>query len=100
MNAGEPPADLVRITAEVGADPSLVQGAGGNSSLKVADCLWVKASGCWMADALLRPVFVPLSLAAVRRLLAQGGATIWTRPSCRAVPSVISGPPSRRRCMP
>lgn len=73
MNAGEPPADLVRITAEVGADPSLVQGAGGNSSLKVADCLWVKASGCWMADALLRPVFVPLSLAAVRRLLAQGG---------------------------
>ncbi|OYX32209.1 MAG: hypothetical protein B7Z01_11340 [Brevundimonas subvibrioides] len=74
MNAGEPPADLVRITAEIGADPSLVQGAGGNSSLKVADCLWVKASGCWMADALLRPVFVPLSLSAVGRLWAQGGA--------------------------
>lgn len=74
MNLGEPPADLVRVTAEVGADPSLIQGAGGNSSLKVADCLWVKASGCWMADALLRPVFVPLSLPAVRRLLAQGDA--------------------------
>lgn len=74
MSVGQPPADLVRVTAEIGADPSLIQGAGGNSSLKVGDCLWVKASGCWMADALVRSVFVPLSLTAVRRLLAQGEA--------------------------
>jgi len=74
MNGDEPPAELVRVTADVGADPSLIQGAGGNSSLKVGDCLWVKASGCWMADALVRSVFVPLSLTAVRRLLAQGEA--------------------------
>lgn len=74
MSAGEPPADLVRVTADIGADPSLIQGAGGNSSLKVGDCLWVKASGCWMADALVRPVFVPLALSAVRHLLAKGQA--------------------------
>ncbi|MBI5941361.1 MAG: class II aldolase [Caulobacterales bacterium] len=74
MNADAAPEDLVRVAAELGADPSLVQGAGGNSSLKVGDCLWVKASGRWMADALSRPVFVPLSLSTVRDRLARGVA--------------------------
>lgn len=74
MTVDAAPEDLVRVAAELGADPSLVQGAGGNSSLKVGDCLWVKASGCWMADALSRPVFVPLSLPAVRDRLARGEA--------------------------
>lgn len=74
MNADAAPEDLVRVAARLGDDPSLVQGAGGNSSLKVGDCLWVKASGCWMADALRRPVFVPLSLSAVRDRLARGEA--------------------------
>ncbi len=74
MTVDAAPEDLVRVAAELGADPSLVQGAGGNSSLKVGDCLWVKASGCWMADALSRPVFVLLSLPAVRDRLARGEA--------------------------
>lgn len=76
MNADAAPEDLVRVAAELGDDPSLVQGAGGNISLKVGDCLWVKASGCWMADAPRRPVFVPLSLSTVLDRLARGEADI------------------------
>lgn len=69
------PADLAllaRASAALGADPTIVQAAGGNTSVKVDDVLWVKASGFWLKDALTRPVFVPLSLSGVRRRIAAG----------------------------
>ncbi len=57
-------ADAVRdFCARTGADPMLVQDAGGNVSWKDDGVLWVKASGTRMADALARPVFVPVDLA-------------------------------------
>jgi rhamnose utilization protein RhaD (predicted bifunctional aldolase and dehydrogenase) len=31
--------------SQIGADPLLVQGAGGNASWKEGDTLWIKASG-------------------------------------------------------
>src|SRR6218665_3068761 len=37
-------------------------------------CLWVKASGLWLRDALQRPMFVPVSLSRVRALAAAGAA--------------------------
>ncbi len=37
--------ELVEISREVGADPSLVLAGGGNTSVKEGDRLWVKASG-------------------------------------------------------
>lgn len=62
-------AALAALSARVGADPRLVQGGGGNSSLKHGDTLWVKASGTWLAQALAQPVFVRLPLARVRAAL-------------------------------
>ncbi len=56
------PEDLVLIAAELGGDTLLVQGAGGNISVKVGDALWVKASGTWMRDAALRNIFAHVSL--------------------------------------
>lgn len=53
---------LESVSASLGADPMLIQGAGGNTSVKIGDTLWVKASGAWLADARKRQVFVPLSL--------------------------------------
>ena len=44
-------ADLKRVSAELARDALLIQGAGGNTSLKCDDVLWVKASGCWLEDA-------------------------------------------------
>lgn len=63
---------LRRMSARIGRDVSLVQGAGGNTSIKIGDVLWVKASGCRLSDALERPTFVQLSLGAVRKQLANG----------------------------
>ncbi|WGF87436.1 class II aldolase/adducin family protein [Marinivivus vitaminiproducens] len=60
--------DLAAFSHRIGSDPEQVQAAGGNTSLKDDDgVLWVKASGLWLADALERPIFVPVAL---RPLLA------------------------------
>lgn len=63
---------LIDLAAELGADIRLVQGAGGNVSLKDEATLWVKASGTWLADARQRMIFVPLNLVAVRAALTAG----------------------------
>ncbi len=60
------------MSARVGKNILLVQGAGGNSSVKEADVLWVKASGTWLANAEDKDIFVPVSLSGARAALAQG----------------------------
>lgn len=61
---------LAAFSAKIGADRTLVQGGGGNTSLKNGDVLWVKASGTWLANARDQDIFVPLPLTAVRSALA------------------------------
>jgi len=58
--------DLIAFSARIGAEPLLVQGGGGNTSLKRDDELWVKASGTWLAHARERELFVRLPLVQVR----------------------------------
>ncbi len=45
-------ADLIRISRETGVDPTLVQGGGGNTSVKTADrrYMYIKASGTALKD--------------------------------------------------
>ena len=64
--------DLRCMSARVGKNILLVQGAGGNSSVKFGDVLWVKASGTWLADAEDKDIFVPISLSGARAALAHG----------------------------
>jgi rhamnose utilization protein RhaD (predicted bifunctional aldolase and dehydrogenase) len=64
--------DLRRMSARVGGNILLVQGAGGNSSVKQDDVLWVKASGAWLSEAQQKPMFVPVELAGARAALAAG----------------------------
>jgi rhamnose utilization protein RhaD (predicted bifunctional aldolase and dehydrogenase) len=56
---------LRTLSARVGADPLLVQAAGGNTSLKDGAVMWIKASGTWLKDALSKDIFVPLDHAAI-----------------------------------
>ena len=56
-------ADLKTLSARIGSDPLLTQGAGGNTSLKVDGTLWIKASGTWLAHAAERDIMVPVELA-------------------------------------
>ncbi len=62
--------DLARFSAELGADRLLIQGAGGNTSVKDHHVMWIKASGTLLADALTRDIFVPCDLFAMRDALA------------------------------
>jgi len=53
---------LRSLSAKVGADPLLVQAAGGNTSIKSDGTMWIKASGTWLRDAAAKDIFVPLDL--------------------------------------
>lgn len=65
-------AEVSALCARLGADPLLVQGAGGNASWKAGDTMWVKASGTWLAEAPRSDIFVPVDLAHLRRAIAAG----------------------------
>ncbi|QIG91146.1 MULTISPECIES: class II aldolase/adducin family protein [unclassified Bradyrhizobium] len=73
--------ELRQMSARVGSNILLVQGAGGNSSVKDGDVLWVKASGTWLADAEDRDIFVPVALSAARTALAQGDERVPLAPN-------------------
>lgn len=68
--------ELRLMSARVGRDIRLVQGAGGNSSIKHGDVLWVKASGTWLADAEHQDIFVPVLLKQAQAALARGDERI------------------------
>jgi rhamnose utilization protein RhaD (predicted bifunctional aldolase and dehydrogenase) len=57
--------------AQIGADPLMVQGAGGNVSWKERAALWVKASGAWLAEAESKEIFVSVNLAHLQDALAK-----------------------------
>jgi rhamnose utilization protein RhaD (predicted bifunctional aldolase and dehydrogenase) len=73
--------ELSALSARLGKDPLLVQGAGGNTSVKIGGELWVKGSGKWLARADAEPCFVPLDLGGVRGRIAAGEAEPALRPS-------------------
>jgi rhamnose utilization protein RhaD (predicted bifunctional aldolase and dehydrogenase) len=62
---------LRTLSARVGADPRLVQAAGGNTSLKADGVMWIKASGTWLKDATSRDIFVPVDHEALVEALAR-----------------------------
>jgi len=64
--------DLLGLAARLGRDPLVVQGPGGNISLKQDGVMWVKASGTWMMEATSRSILIPVDFAAVLDGLAVG----------------------------
>lgn len=70
--------------AQIGADPLLVQGAGGNVSWKDDDVLWVKASGTWLAEAESKEIFVPVNLPHLQDALARQDFSIKPEVSSNA----------------
>lgn len=71
-------AALKKLSARVGADPLLVQAAGGNTSLKQNGVMWIKASGTWLRDAAARDIFVPVDHEVLLTTLAKND------PACEA----------------
>ena len=62
-------AALKTLSAKLGSNPLLVQAAGGNTSLKSDDTMWIKASGTWLKNAENQDIFVPLNLLALGKAL-------------------------------
>lgn len=61
--ANDPEFQALRaVSARAGADPLLVQAAGGNTSIKRDGILWIKASGTWLMNAAGDDIFVPVDL--------------------------------------
>ena len=63
---------LLKLSADIGSDPLLVQAAGGNTSIKQDDTLWIKASGTWLMNAVDTDIMVPVSLPALLTALDDG----------------------------
>lgn len=72
--ASDAPETLVAMSSRLGNDARLVQGGGGNTSLKADDDFWVKASGTWLAHAHDRDIFVRLPLGGVRQAMLRDDA--------------------------
>ncbi|MEZ5958558.1 MAG: class II aldolase/adducin family protein [Hyphomonadaceae bacterium] len=90
--------ELAAATAAIGADEDLIQGAGGNTSLKIAGTLWVKASGAWMRDALVSDMFVPTPLAQMREAALYGDQSELDR-LARSCVSPNGARPSIEACL-
>ena len=69
----EIPRIFVEVSRSLGADPLLIQGAGGNSSVKTGDSwMWVKASGKWLMHAGTEDVFVAVDPTVVNANIKAG----------------------------
>lgn len=70
---------ISKLSAYVGSDITLIQGAGGNISIKEEGVLWVKASGKWLARATKENIFVGVDLTCPEKVIHYGNETL--RPS-------------------
>ena len=60
---------LNNLCSEMGKDPFLVQGAGGNVSWKDSKLMWVKASGTCLSEAKDKNIFVPVDLISLQNAM-------------------------------
>lgn len=65
-------ASILQFCCELGADPLMVQGAGGNVSWKEGDTLWIKASGTRLSEAHLNDIFVAVDYFSLKQSIHQG----------------------------
>jgi rhamnose utilization protein RhaD (predicted bifunctional aldolase and dehydrogenase) len=63
--------ELEDISFAVGNNIELIQGAGGNTSIKDDSVIWVKASGFWLSEAKKTNIFLKLNLDISKDLIAK-----------------------------
>lgn len=65
---------LRELSIQLGQDPLLVQASTGNTSVKIGDSLWIKASGKWFIHADADDFLVSVNLSRARHCLRQNMA--------------------------
>ncbi len=76
---GPPPEDFLSLSRRIGSDPMLVQGPGGNTSVKSGGSMWIKASGTRLLDSGVHEVFLPVDIDRVISEFNGGGDGSCTR---------------------
>ena len=86
------PQPFLELSQRIGADPQLVQAAGGNTSIKIGDNeMWIKASGTELTQALDKDIFVAVDPARARHEIDDGPGDCkdtLINPTCGLRPSI------------
>ena len=86
------PKEFLELSHEIGTNPHLVQGPGGNTSYKSDGTLWVKASGTCLSASLADDIFIPVHLSlAVEEIYGAGDGSCRRAvvdPQCKYRPSI------------
>ena len=59
--------DFKNISQKLGSNSSLVQAAGGNTSIKSSESMLIKASGTWLINSKKEEVFVEVDLSSIKK---------------------------------
>jgi len=59
--------EFLKLSSKLGKNHMLVQGAGGNTSIKRNDKMWIKASGTWLSKSNEENIFVEVNLSNIRK---------------------------------
>lgn len=82
---------LLLYSKELGLDRMQIQAAGGNTSIKVGDTLWVKASGKWLSKADEEGFMVQMSISRINRAIELSSCTDEDIIECVIPSSVLIG---------
>ncbi len=77
--------ELIELSGRLGREPLWVQGSTGNTSIKVGQTLWIKASGKWLANATNEDMFVPVDRQDVKLFHSRG---LNSSPASGLTPSI------------
>ena len=58
------------VSYKLGKNPSLVQAAGGNTSIKSDKSMLIKASGTWLINSLNKDIFVEVNLPSINQKIS------------------------------
>ena len=60
---------FLKCSKEIGLDRTMVQAAGGNTSFKDSDTMWIKASGKWLIESGSSETMVAVSISKIKDAL-------------------------------
>lgn len=76
---------LLALSARIGRNPLLVQASSGNTSVKLGQMMWIKASGRWLAEAEQDEILVPIDLEEAARSVGRGTDVCGSRTTSAGV---------------
>lgn len=83
---------IIAYSRKLGATPSMIQAAGGNTSIKTNGTMWIKASGRWLAEINDRSGFVEMDVKRILALLDDPQSTDADMRACLCDPTATARP--------